>query len=101
MPYAFFGGAVSFKAVFPKDEAEKIAVKYNPRKFPAIISPTASAFVAYNSGSDEDSFRIDKLVAEQSGIAELERVSLEEKVEREALQRLKDIQEQAYKEAYQ
>ncbi len=47
------------------------------------------------------SFRLDPLVAEQSGIADLERLSLEEKVEGEALRRLKGLQEQAYHEGYQ
>ena len=93
------------KAVLSKLDAEKIVVSYNPRKFPSVVTPTASDFVAYQSSHAEDadvkSFRIDKIVAQQTGVAELERMSLEEKVEREALIRLKDLQEQAYQQAYQ
>jgi flagellar assembly protein FliH len=88
------------KAVLDKVDAEKIAVAYSPRRFPATISNVAHDFVAFNSGNSS-SFRIDRLVAEQTGVAELERLSIEEKVEREALLRLKDLQEQAYQQAYQ
>lgn len=89
------------KAVLEKEDAEKVAVAYSPRKFPATISSVAKDFVAFNAGGDESSFRIDKLVAQQTGIAEIERLSLEEKVEREALLRVKELQEQAYQQAYQ
>ncbi|MES2854357.1 MAG: FliH/SctL family protein, partial [Bdellovibrionota bacterium] len=93
------------KGVLSKDEAEKVVVAYSPRKFPATISPTASGFVAYQSAQNAagatSSFRIDTLVAQQTGIAELERISIEERVEQEALSRLKEMQEQTYEQAYQ
>ncbi|MEK7355206.1 MAG: FliH/SctL family protein [Bdellovibrionota bacterium] len=93
------------KQVLTKEEAEKLVVNYTPRKFPAVVSKTASAFVAFQSRHSDDpavaSFRLDKIVAQQTGVAELERLSIEEKVEREALSRLKDLQENAYQQAYQ
>lgn len=92
------------KVVFEKEEAERIAIAYLPRKFPAVISQPAHDFVAFNAQAIESgtsSFRVDPLVARQTGIAELERLSIAEKVEREALARLKDFQELAYREAYQ
>lgn len=93
------------KSVFTKEEAEKIAVAFTPRKFPLAITPAASGFVALQAEQTErgfqPSFRIDRIVAEQTGVAELERLSIEEKVEREALSRLKNIQEEAYQQAYQ
>lgn len=92
------------RVVLPAEEAERVAISYTPKKFPANIQQVAHAFVAINSKSEskgESGFRIDKIIAEQTGIAELERLSLEEKVEREALERLKDVQEQAYQQAYQ
>lgn len=92
------------KAVISKEEAEKITVTYSPRKFPATISQTAHDFVAFNTKTDssgQPSFRIDRIVAEQTGVAELERMSLDAKVEREALIRLKEFQEQAFQQAYQ
>ena len=93
------------KAVFEKEEADRLAIVYQPRKFPAVVSGTAHDFVAYSAkrleGGGSYSFRVDPLVAQQTGIAELERQSIEEKVEREALSRLKELQELAYQEAYQ
>jgi flagellar assembly protein FliH len=93
------------KGVLTKIEAEKIAVNYAPRKFPATIAPVASSFVAYqnsqNAAGATSSFKIDHLVAKQTGIAELERISIEERVEQEALARLKEMQEQTYEQAYQ
>jgi flagellar assembly protein FliH len=88
------------KSVLSKEEAENVAMAYSLRKFPTTVSKTASDFVAFNAGSGS-SFQIDNIVAEQTGIAQLERISIDEKVEQMALARLKDIQEQAYQQAYQ
>lgn len=93
------------KAVLTKEEADKVAIAYSPRKFPQVVTPSASEFVALQTQQTESgfdpSFRIDKIVADQTGVSELERLSIEEKVEREALARLKDMQEEAYQQAYQ
>ena len=93
------------KIVLSKEEADRVAVVYSPRKFPTTIQPAAREFVSLQVTRAEEgaepSFRIDKIVADQTGIAELERLSIEEKVEREALSRVKDLQEQAYQEGYQ
>lgn len=89
------------KSVLSREEAEKVAVAYSPRAFPATISPIAVEFVQYQSQEENPSFRIDRLVAQQTGVAEIERLSIEEKVEQEALARLKDLQEEAYQQAYQ
>lgn len=92
------------KAVIRKEDAEKVAISFTPSRFPKVVSQAAQEFHAFNTKTDEagrPSFRIDRLVAEQTGVAELERLSIEEKVEREALLRLKEFQEAAYREAYQ
>lgn len=93
------------KSILTKEEADKIAVAFTPRKFPLAITAAASDFVALQAQQTESgfqpSFRIDRIVADQTGVAELERLSIEEKVEREALARLKDLQEEAYQQAYQ
>jgi flagellar assembly protein FliH len=96
---------VHSKSVMSKDEADKVAVSYSPQKFPSIVTKAAKEFVAYQSKQSEIGqdpvFRIDRIVSEQTGVAELERASIEERVEREAITRLKDLQEQAYQQAYQ
>ena len=91
------------KSVISKEDAEKIVVAYNPRKFPQTVSSMASQFIAFshdNPNAGTSHFKIDQIVAQQTGIAELERLSIEEQVERDALERIKDLQEQAYTEAY-
>jgi flagellar assembly protein FliH len=91
------------KGLLSKEDADKLAIAYTPQKFAQRITASASHFVAMQSsgnvqmGSD---FRIDRLVAEQTGVAELERLSLEEKVERGSLARIKELQEDAYQQAY-
>lgn len=91
-------------SVLTEDEAQKIAVAYSPRKFPQTITPAASGFVSLQASREAEgaisSFQIDRIVAQQTGIAEIERASIEERVEREALGRLKELQEDAYKQAY-
>lgn len=93
------------KSILPKEDAERIAVEFRPQKFPLNISEAAHNFISAQPRSSSDSagtpsFRIDRIVADQTGVAELERQSIEEQVEQEALRRLKSIQEQAYQEAY-
>ncbi|MCM2280740.1 MAG: FliH/SctL family protein [Bdellovibrionaceae bacterium] len=88
-------------SVLDKDQAEKVVVTYTPRKFPLVISPVAKEFFAHQSAQGKSSFRIDPVNAVQTGIAELERVSIEEKVEILALEKVKQIQEEAYQQAYQ
>ena len=92
------------RSVLSQEEADKVVVAYQPRKFPAVITPAASDFMAYQSQKLESgkpsSFRVDALVAQQTGMAELERASIDVRVEQEAIARLKEIQEAAYQEAY-
>ncbi len=88
------------KPVLEKNEADKIAISYTPRKFPVSISKSARSFQSLQEARGEGDFHIDRIVAQQSGIGELERLSIEERVEREALEKLKEIQESAYQSAY-
>ena len=89
------------KSVFEKVEAEQLVMEYRPRKFPLRIEKQAHEFIAFSSQNPASGFRIDPIVSQQTGVSELERMSMEEKVEREALARLKDVQEEAYRAAHQ
>lgn len=89
------------KPVLNKEEADKVAIAYAPRKFPMTIAPVAQTFHSLQVENPGASFQLDRIVAKQTGVDELERVTLEEKVELEALARLKEVQEQAYQQAYQ
>ncbi len=88
-------------SVLEKDEAEKLAVPYTPRKFPQAVSPAAKEFVSRRTPQAEASFRIDPLNALQAGVAELDRISVEQRVERLAMEKVQRIRDEAYQEAFQ
>ena len=92
--------AVPSRAVLDKDEAEQRAVVYSPREFPFHAGKSAREFVKFQSDQENPDFQIDRVVSQASGIAELERQSLSERVEVEALHRLKALQEEAYAQGY-
>ena len=82
-----------------KENSEGVVIDYKAKKFPFTISKPAQEFVSLNSSESSD-FVINEIVAETTGVGALQRQSLEEQVEQEALARLKDMEEDAYKEAY-
>lgn len=92
--------AVPNRAVLDKDEAQQRVVSYSPRQFPFHAGQAAHEFVKFQSQQENPDFHIDRVVSQTSGIAELERQSLSERVEAEALTRLKALQEEAYAQGY-
>ncbi|MCB0390665.1 MAG: hypothetical protein KDD58_05220 [Bdellovibrionales bacterium] len=88
------------KQFIEAEEAKQKVFEFVPKKFPIVISNVASGFISSQEGKASD-FKLSELVAKQSGIAELQRREVESKVEAEALEKLKEIEEKAYKEAYQ
>lgn len=86
------------KSVLPKEMAEKTVLEFVPVRFDLGTPEQALNYLAEKGkGSD---FRMNDAVRVQTGIDEVERVSDEEKVEVAALEKLKEIQEGAYQEAY-
>jgi flagellar assembly protein FliH len=88
------------KPVLKKELAADVVFDFKAREFPLIISPSASSFVASTAEKVSD-FKINPLIAEQAGIAKLQSDALNDKIEEEALQQMKSVQEKAYKEAYE
>lgn len=86
--------------ILSKEDAETRVVDYTPREFPNRMSEAAVEFVRYQSTQENPDFKIDRIVSMTTGIAELEKVSLSERVEVEALERLKSMQEEAYRQGY-
>lgn len=87
------------KPVISRAEAEKIVFDYHPKEFPMVFSKPAKEFVDKHSHVASD-FIISELVSEQSGIAEMNRRGIEARVEEQALERLKEVEEKAYEEAH-
>ncbi len=87
--------------IFGDDEDAKTVMDYQPKKLSLGITKAAQNFVVSQpQEAASSSFRISELVAQQTGIQELEKASIEKRIEQKALERLKEIQESAYREAY-
>ncbi len=86
--------------VLDKEEADKIVVVYKPKKLPQVISPSAVKFVSIQAAQESPKFHIDRIVAQQTGVAELERLSITQQVEALALDKVKEVQESSYQEAF-
>lgn len=86
------------KAVLSKEVAEKTVLEFVPVRFDLGTPEQALSYLAEKSkGSD---FRMNDAIRVQTGIDQFEQKSDEEKVEEAALEKLKEIQESAYQEAY-
>jgi flagellar assembly protein FliH len=92
--------AMNQQKILSKLEADTRVVEYTPREFPHRTSAVAVEFVKYQAGLDNPDFKIDRVVSMTTGIAELEKVSMAERVQIEALERLKQLQEEAYRQGY-
>lgn len=86
--------------IFQDDEKARTVMDYQPKKLAVAISAQAKNFIMSQPKETTVNFRISDLVAQQTGIQELEHQAVEKRIEQKALERLKEIQEDAYKEAY-
>ncbi|MBO9666252.1 MAG: flagellar assembly protein [Bdellovibrio sp.] len=86
------------KAVLSKEVADKTVLEFVPMRFDLGTPEQAMNYLAQKkAGSD---FRMNDAIRVQTGIDQVEQVSEEEKIEAAALDKLKEIQEAAYQEAY-
>ena len=86
--------------VVPKDEADKLALSYQPKTIKRGSTEEAKEYVEREQNPGQD-FNISPIVAEASGIADLKRKKMDEKIEAGVLGRIKEIQEDAYRKAYE
>ncbi|WP_413289006.1 FliH/SctL family protein [Bdellovibrio sp. HCB337] len=87
------------RAVLPKIAAKEVVLEYVPKKFELGTPKQALDYLeAKKHGSD---FRLNETIRIQTGVDELEKITEEEKTEARALELLKEVQESAYKEAYE
>lgn len=87
------------KSVLKRESAGNIVFDFQAKEITHVNAEVAQKYVNQTAYQSDD-FRLDPLAAEQSGIAELRKTALNDRIEEEALQQLKSIQEKAYKEAY-
>lgn len=92
---------MSFKReILNRDEAETLVFNYVPQEFPLVVNSSAKNFLMSQNEKSSD-FKLSELIADQSGITDLKKREVELKVETEALEKLKEVQEKAYSEAYE
>jgi flagellar assembly protein FliH len=89
------------KEIIRSEDSDKIVIlKYNPVEFPKVVTKSAESFVSAQMTVGSD-FKISDLVAHQVGITELQKKSIEDRIELMALERLQKVEEKAYAEAYE
>jgi flagellar assembly protein FliH len=87
------------KAVLPKIRAREVVLEYVPKKFELGTPKQALEYLEHKKrGAD---FRLNETIRIQTGVDEIEKATEQEKVEARALELLKEIQESAYREAYE
>jgi flagellar assembly protein FliH len=87
------------KAILPKIAAKAKVLEYVPKKFELGTPKQALAYLEQKKrGAD---FRLNETLRIQTGVDEIEKATEEEKIEAQALELFKEIQEGAYKEAYE
>lgn len=87
------------KFVLPKDVAAVKVLDYKPTHFNLGTPDQALDYLKEKSlGSD---FRMNETIRVQTGIDQLEKESEAERVEKATLEKLKEIQEEAYQKAYE
>lgn len=84
--------------IIDKENARTVAINYKPKTIESQLSEQALEYVSDKEKRGD--FRVDKIVAEYTGIEELEKLSQQREIAQEALKLSQEVQEQAYEEAY-
>lgn len=80
--------------------AEEKVLDFVPQKFEQRFSSSAKSYIELKK-TDGTDFKMSDVIRMQTGIDEVEMASIEEQVEARVLERLKEVQENAYLESYQ
>lgn len=86
------------KSYLTKKDSEDKVLEFVPTKFDLGTPEQAKNYLdAKKNGSD---FRMSEVVRVHTGVSDIEKATEQEKIEGKALEKLKEIQEAAYREAY-
>ena len=81
--------------VLKDQDAENVAFDFKPEKFPVAVPEVASDFLRAEGDREDSGFKLNPLISGQIGVSATESKRLEAKVEKQALEKLKEVQEQA------
>jgi flagellar assembly protein FliH len=82
------------------DEDKNGVLNYEAKKIDMDMPRAARQFVGEQPADSVNPFKIDDLISKQTGIFETEKKKFEQAIDDRVIEKLKDIQEKAYKEAY-
>lgn len=88
------------KSIIKAQAAQAATFDYKPRELEKGVSTVARDFVEIDAFKSSD-FKISALIAEQAGISRLEDDALKDKINAQVLDKIKEIQEDAYKAGYE
>lgn len=88
------------KSIIKKEIAEQKTFEFKPRDFSTKASDPARSFVDMDQQRSPD-FKISELIAQQAGIAQLEKEAVKDKINSQVLEKIKTVQEAAYKEGHE
>lgn len=83
------------------EEDKKGVLNYEAKKIDMEMPKSAKQFVGEKLLDQVSQFKIDELISKQTGIFESEKKKFEQEIDEKVIEKLKDIQEKAYKEAYE
>jgi flagellar assembly protein FliH len=86
------------KTVLKADIAKQKILEFAPRKFEL---QTPAPALEYLERKKSSNFRMNDAIRVQTGVEQIEASGIEEQIENRVLERLQDVQETAYREAYQ
>jgi flagellar assembly protein FliH len=88
------------KPIIKRDIANKSTFEFKPREITQDISHMARSFVDADAAKSPD-FKISELTAQQTGIYRLEHEAQKDQINALVLEKLKEVQESAYKEGHE
>ncbi len=83
------------------EKAKSGVLDFQPPKIQLGVPGTALQSYEEGRGPKGSDFRMSEVIRVQTGIDKIESMNIEEEVERKTLERIKEVQENAYQEAYQ
>lgn len=87
------------KSVIKKESTDERVMAYQPRPIQLDLSDSAKVYLNEENRKKSD-FILSELIAQQTGVADVESQSHKDLVEKEVLERLKEVQENSYQEAF-
>lgn len=88
------------KSILKSEIVAQKVLEYVPPKFELGTSEQAKSYLEGRRAKSND-FRMSDVIRVQTGVEKVEASNVEEEVDRRVLERLKEVQESAYQEAYQ